>query len=177
MLSMVFKGLTIYTNHTTPPLPFYSSFNVTTLTVTEYPQILARLGHQATHVFNGCPSIGITLIAWWESPPGVHIVLLASLLMLVLLLVSLLLASLYAVAGFTVFVSIPALIAPNYVSSPVIAYIPAVACFPAVVSCHDIAVILNVACCWHYCCCLCHCCCFHPDCGRHWCCCWCPLSS
>jgi hypothetical protein len=45
------EGLTIETNHT-PPLPYYSSFNVTTLTVTEYPQILARLGHQAcTHTY------------------------------------------------------------------------------------------------------------------------------
>ncbi len=35
-----------------PPLPYYSSFNVTTLTVTEFPQILARLGHQAcTHTY------------------------------------------------------------------------------------------------------------------------------
>jgi hypothetical protein len=95
-------------------------------------------------------------------------VLLASLLMLVLLLVSLLsgilafaglpsavdavmfllsllqLASLHAVASFSVFASIPAFdcIHTACLGAPVVAYIPAVACVTAVVSGHDIAVSL-----------------------------------
>jgi hypothetical protein len=96
------------------------------------------------------------------------------------LLSLLLLASLHAVAGFTVFARIPAFDGVQAVlvhGGPVVAFIPAVACIPAVVRGHDIAVILNVACCWRYCCGLCHCCCLHPDCGRHSCCCWWPFSS
>ncbi len=119
--------------------------------------------------------------------------LLASLLMLVLLLVSLLsgilaiaglpsavdavmflmsllqLASLHAVAGFTVFASIPAFDCAHTACVDA----PVVACVPAVVSGHDIAVSLMllvadvtvVAS---------DCCCLHSDCGRHSCCCWRP---
>jgi hypothetical protein len=95
-----------------------------------------------------------------SSVVGAHIVLLTSLLMLVLLLVSLLsgifavaglpsavadavmfilsllqLASLHAVAGFTVTESIPAFYCVHTacVGAPVVAYIPSVACVPAVV--------------------------------------------
>jgi len=60
------------------------------------------------------------------------------------LLSLLLLASLYAVAGFTVFCKHPCFYwRPYCVGGPVVAFIPAVACVPAVVSGHDIAVILN----------------------------------
>jgi hypothetical protein len=125
-----------------------------------------------------------------------HIVLLASVLMLVLLLVSLLFGIL-AVAGlhsvvdtvkfllsllhcswppsmvllFTVFASIPAFdcVHTACVGATVVAYIPAVACLPAVGSYHDIAgsLMLLVA---DVTVVASDCCCLHPDCGRHSCC-------
>jgi hypothetical protein len=63
----------------------------------------------------------------------------------VMFLLSLLqLASLHAVAGFTVFASIPAFdcVHTACVGAPVVSYIPAVACVPAVVSGHYTAVSL-----------------------------------
>ncbi len=123
---------------------------------------------------------------------GVHIVLLASLLMLVLML-----ASLYYfwhpcwcgsplccwrcdVPIVSAAVGLPPCCCriywfcknscfwwrPYCIGVPFVAFIPAVACVPAVVSGHDIDVILNVACCWR---CLCR---LHPDCGRYSCRCW-----